>query len=65
MEISIAILNFNRSKFLDRSLRSCLEQVTINKKVEIIVIDDNSKDDFLRFLSQFKKYIRIIKKHKK
>ena len=64
MEISIAILNFNRSKFLDRSLRSCLEQVTINKKVEIIVIDDNSKDDSLRFLSQFKKYIRIIKNTK-
>ncbi len=64
MDITIAILNFNRSKFLDRSLRSCLEQLTINKKIEIIVVDDNSKDDSLKYLSQFKKYIKIIKNTK-
>ena len=64
MDISIAILNFNRSKFLDRSLRSCLEQLTINKKIEIIVIDDNSKDDSLKYLSQFKKFIKLIKNSK-
>ena len=33
MDLNIAVLNFNRSRFLDRSLRSCLEQVTINKKI--------------------------------
>ena len=64
MDITIAILNFNRSRFLDRSLRSCLEQVTINKKIEVLVIDDNSKDSSVRYLEQFKKYIKIIRNKK-
>lgn len=64
MDITIAILNFNRSSFLDRSLRSCLEQFTTNKKIEIIVVDDNSKDDSIKFLNQFKKSIKIIKNKK-
>lgn len=51
MDITIAILNFNRSRFLDRSLRSCLEQFTTHKKIEIIVVDDNSKDDSIKFLN--------------
>ena len=38
MDITLAILNFNRSKFLDRSLRSCLDQVLSN----------NLRDDILK-----------------
>ena len=64
MDITIAILNYNRSKFLDRSLRSCIEQITNNKKIEIIVIDDNSNDDSLKYLNQFKKQIKIFKNKK-
>ena len=64
MDITIAILNFNRSKFLDRSLRSCLDQITTNKKIEVLVIDDNSKDNSVKYLEQFKRYIKIIKNKK-
>ena len=61
MDITLAILNFNRSKFLDRSLRSCLDQVLSNKNIEVLVIDDASTDDSLRYLKGFEKYITIYK----
>ena len=64
MDVTLAILNYNRSKFLDRSIRSCLEQLTNNKRIEILVVDDNSKDESIKYLKQFKKHIRIIKNHK-
>ena len=64
-DITIAIINYNRASFLDRSLRSCLEQVTTyNQKIEVIVIDDKSTDDSMNFLMNYKKQIRIFKNKK-
>ena len=64
MDITLAILNFNRSKFLDRSLRSCLDQVLSNKSIEVIVIDDASTDESLKYLKGFEKYIKIYRNKK-
>ena len=61
MDITLTILNFNRSRFLDRSLRSCLDQVLSNKKIEVIVVDDASTDNSLKYLKGFKNYIRVFK----
>ena len=61
MDITLTILNFNRSRFLDRSLRSCLDQVLSNKKIELIVVDDASTDNSLKYLKGFKNYIRVFK----
>ena len=58
-DVTIAILNFNREKFLDRAVRSCVTQLTSNKKLEVIVVDDNSTDKSKFFL---KKYNVINKK---
>lgn len=64
-DITIAIINYNRVNFLDRSLRSCLEQVTTySQKIELIVIDDNSTDDSINFLKNYKDQIRIYKNKK-
>ncbi len=61
MDITLTILNFNRSKFLDRSLRSCLDQVLSNKRIEVIIVDDASTDNSLKYLKGFKNHIRLFK----
>ena len=40
VDVTVAIINYNRSKFLDRSVRSCLDQSLIGKTQEIIVVDE-------------------------
>lgn len=42
-DISIIITNYNYSKYLDRCIRSCLNQQLVSH--EVIVIDDNSSDN--------------------
>ena len=65
-DITIAIMNYNRVEFLDRSIRSCLDQVTslLNQKIEIIVIDDCSTDESLSFLKNYKGKIKLYKNKK-
>ena len=53
-DVTIAIINFNGSKFLDRSIRSCLDQSFSNLKLEVIVVDDNSSDNSMRYLTSNK-----------
>ena len=60
--ISVLITNYNKSKFLKKTLRS----VELNnfKKCEIILFDDASTDDSIELLKQFKN-IKLIKNKKK
>ena len=61
-EISIIILNYNRQKFLDRSIRSCADQITFNRKIEIIFYDDGSTDSSLKLVKKIKSpFIKKIK----
>lgn len=60
IDITIAILNYNRSMYLERSIRSCLDQVCSSKNIEIIVIDDNSTDKSIKILNYYKKNINLI-----
>ena len=63
-DITIAILNYNRSKFLDRAVRSCLEQSLTAKTSEIIVIDDCSTDRSWEYLTHHKKSFNLINIYK-
>jgi GT2 family glycosyltransferase len=45
IKTSIVIATYNRSKLLGETLRSLAESLAGNKTVEVIVIDNNSKDD--------------------
>lgn len=54
-KITIAILNYNRQEFLDRSIRSCINQNYHNKEIEIIIIDDGSSDQSEKIIKYFKK----------
>ena len=64
-EISIIILNYNRQKFLDRSIRSCADQITFNRKIEIIFYDDGSTDSSLKLVKKMKSpFIKILSNKK-
>jgi len=60
---SIIIANYNNAVYLEKCVGSILQQNY--KKIEIIVVDDNSKDNSLKILKLYKKKIRIIKNKKK
>ncbi len=60
--ISILITNYNKEKFLDKSIKSCLKQNF--KKKEIIIFDDCSNDKSLKILKKYSN-IKVIKNKKK
>lgn len=62
--ISLVITCFNKEKFVDRAIRSCLNQIIFNKDIEIIVVDDCSTDNSLRVISEFSTSVRLIKNSK-
>lgn len=51
--VSILITNYNKDKFLKRSIKSCISQNFLNK--EIIVFDDCSNDNSKKILNSFKR----------
>ena len=55
MLCSIIITNHNYGKFLDRCIKSCLNQSFSKKKYEIILVDDNSKDNSKKILKKYNK----------
>tara|TARA_B110001452_G_scaffold106701_1_gene88415 strand:+ start:922 stop:1725 length:804 start_codon:yes stop_codon:yes gene_type:complete len=65
--VSVIITNFNKSSFILKGVKSCLEQKY--KKKEIIFFDDKSTDDSLKKIKEFKKKnkfkFRIISNLKK
>lgn len=60
--ISILITNYNKSKFLNKSLKSLLSQKY--KNFEIILFDDCSEDDSIKIIEKFRK-VKLIKNKKK
>ena len=41
--VSILIINYNNAKYLERAIKSCLNQTY--KNIEILIFDDKSKDN--------------------
>ena len=56
--VSVIITNFNKSKFIIKGVKSCLDQKY--KRIEIIFFDDNSKDSSIEVIEKFED-IKIIK----
>ena len=61
--VSILITNYNKQKFLKKSLRSCINQTYKNK--EILLYDDCSTDKSVDIIKKFTKIKLIINKKKK
>ena len=60
MDVSIIVPVYNAEKTIERCLDSILKQIT-TFKYEIIVIDDGSKDNSLKKLEEYKRFVKIIK----
>jgi len=60
---TILIANYNNSKYIDQCLESAINQNY--KKIEIIVVDDNSSDNSLEVLNKYTSKIKLIKKKHK
>ena len=60
---TIIVVNFNNKKYLSKCLRSIFQQKY--KKIEIIVVDDQSTDDSIKLLNKINNKIKIIKTKKK
>ena len=60
---TVLIANYNNSQYIDQCLTSVINQNY--KKIEIIVVDDNSSDNSLEILNNYTNQIKLIKKKKK
>lgn len=61
MEISIIIPTHNCGLYIERAIRSALDQTFHKGPYEIIVVDDGSTDDTGNILKAFKDRINVIK----
>ena len=60
--VSILIASYNKEKYVNRCIKSCLSQTY--KNIEIIFIDDGSKDNSYKIAKEFKE-IKAYKKNRK
>ena len=63
MKSSILITSYNKGKYLEQCILSCLTQNTINEG-EILVLDNYSNDNSDQILKKFENKIKIYKKKK-
>ena len=61
MNVSIIIINNNREKFIERCLRSCIDQILFNKTFEVIFVDDGSSDSSWEILKKFKSDVKSFR----
>lgn len=64
IKVSVIIPAFNSELYLERALRSCLNQSLDRKKFEIIVINDGSKDATKKICNNWKNEIVYIENKK-
>ena len=58
--ISVIITSYNYGRYIERAIRSCLNQSLARSEYEIIVVDDASTDNTLNVLANYQDEIRIL-----
>lgn len=53
MKVSIIITSCNYGRYIERCIRSCLNQEHVNGLYEIIIVDDASTDDTLKIIKRY------------
>ena len=61
VDVSIIIINHNRQNYIERCLRSCVEQIVFNRRFEIIFVDDGSTDNSVNIAKRFRSSIRLFR----
>ena len=64
MDISVIVTSFNYDKYIERCLRSLMNQSLKRFHYEIIVVDDGSTDHTLEILKNYNNEIRLITNEK-
>ncbi len=60
MKVSIVIPVYNASKYIDECIQSALDQTYTD--IEVIAVDDGSKDDSLQKLKKYSEKIKVLTK---
>lgn len=60
MLVSIVITTFNYARYLERAIRSAMDQSLAKSSYEIIVVDDASTDESGKILDNYENEIRVI-----
>jgi glycosyltransferase involved in cell wall biosynthesis len=60
VDFTLVITNYNKARFIDRAIRSCLMQLIFRRNIEIIVVDDASTDNSLHIVNEFKNDVRLL-----
>src|SRR6478609_3093944 len=58
--VSVIITAYNYERYIERAIRSCLDQSLSKKQYEVIVVNDCSKDKTAAILENYKDEIRIF-----
>jgi len=58
--VSIIITNYNRVEMVGRAIRSCVDQLTPHRDVEVIVVDDASDDGSAEYLEKYGDSISLV-----
>lgn len=60
VDFTLVITNYNKARFIDRAIRSCLMQLVLRRNIEIVVVDDASTDNSLQLIQEFKNDVRLL-----
>ena len=63
--VSIIITSYNYGKYIERAIRSCLDQTLDNSEYEIIIVNDCSTDFTEKILENYKSEARVFNLKKK
>lgn len=58
--VSIIITTYNYERYIERAIRSCLDQTLNKKQYEVIVINDCSTDNTSQILENYKSEIKVF-----
>ena len=58
--VSIIITSYNYGKYIERAIRSCLDQTLDNSEYEIIIVNDCSTDFTEKILENYKSEARVF-----
>ena len=62
--VSVIIPVYNRERFINKSIRSILDQSLNKEQYEVIVVDDGSKDGTSQILNNYSDRIKILTNNK-